>query len=130
MENLPDPAVFQEARKRQASFWRSRLKRFGKDGAGVLASGEGFAVLEEVMELGRLPVCLTCGQHDVEPILLPRGGSRDASIRQLGMVHPGCGGQLSVQGSGGPDGMRVAPRQVTHIFDIHGQFIGERLGWN
>ena len=126
IEKFPDLAMFQDARKRRSSFWRRALGRFGEDAAGKLAKEECFTVLEQVMELGRRPVCLTCGQHDVEPILLPKGGSRDASIRQLGMVHPGCGGQLTVQGSGG---VRIALTRMTRIYDTEGQFVGERPGW-
>lgn len=126
MENLPDPAIFQDAIKRRSSFWRRQLGRFGKDEAGKLAKEQCFTVLEQVMALGRPPVCLTCGHPDVEPILRQIGGSRDTSVRLLGAVHHGCGGKLSIRGSGST---RIALTRITRIYDIEGQFIGERSGW-
>ena len=126
MEKFPDRAGFDEAQKRHSSLWRGALRRYGKDEAGRLAEKEGFGVLEQVMKLQRPPVCLACGGSGVEPIRRPKGGSSDTSIRALGMSHPGCGGQLTIQGSGVN---RIAPREFTRIYDTRGQLVVERPGW-
>jgi hypothetical protein len=87
---------------------------------------QSFRVAERVLALARKPVCLSCGSPDVIPIPRSRGGSRDETVRPLGLDHPGCGGALTIQGSGLT---RIAPRAVARLFDIHGRQVGERPGW-
>ena len=38
---------------------------------------------------------------------------------QTGTIHPSCGGELLVRGSGGE---RIAVMMFKNVFDIHGQF--------
>ena len=127
MEKFPDPTVLAAARKRLGSFWRKFTKKFGDDDAGIMARSKGLSVAERVLALRRKPVCLSCGSPNVAP--LPRldgGGSANTQVRSLGIAHPGCGGTLTIHGSGGD---RVAPMEVTLIYNIQGKKTGERPGW-
>lgn len=112
--------------KRQSNFLHGLLGRFGEKIEEYQLREDGYSVLQEVRALQRDPVCLTCGNTSVTPIIRTAGGSNDTSVRSLGVVHPGCGGQLKIQGSGNN---RIAPAEVTRIYDINGQKIGERQGW-
>ena len=123
MEKLPDPDVMDRARNIHATYTGQRLFWFQeKDEAKYLASQEGFNVLERVMELRRPPVCLTCGGSEVQPLVLPEvpDGAKvtDMALTPLGVEHPGCGGQLQVEGSGG---LRISLNPVTHYFGIDGK---------
>ena len=127
MEKFPDPALLSAAQKRRNGFWNKLTKRYGNDEAGHLASYAGFSVVESVMSLGRKPVCLSCGGSHVQRLALPDDGeSNNTAVCLLHITHPGCGGELTIRGSGGE---RVAPMEVTRIYDIHGQQISERPGW-
>lgn len=133
MEDLPDADTMDRARKFHSTYTGPRLFWFQEgDKAKCLASQEGFGILERVMELNRPPVCLTCGGSDVQPLALPEvpDGSRRANmaLTKLGVRHPGCGGQLQVEGSGG---LRLRLSPVTYYFDIDGQaftILRETLG--
>lgn len=123
MEKLPDPDVMDRARNIHATYTGQRLFWFQeKDEAKYLASQEGFNVLERVMELRRPPVCLTCGGSDVQPLVLPEvpDGAKgtDMALTPLGLEHPGCGGQLQVESSGG---LRISLNPVTYYFGIDGK---------
>lgn len=123
MEDLPDADTMERARKIHSTYTGPRLYSFQEaDKAKWLASQEGFEVLERVMELNRLPVCLNCGGSDAQPLVLPEvpgGASRtDMALTNLGVKHPGCGGQLQVKGSGG---LRLGLNHVTYYFDIDGK---------
>ena len=123
MEKLPDADVMDRARKIHATYTGPRLFLFQeKDEAKYLASQEGFNVLERVMELRRPPVCLKCGGSDVQPLVLPEvpdGAKRtDMTLTNLELKHPGCAGQLQVEGSGG---LRLGLNPVTYYFGIDGK---------
>lgn len=127
MEEFPEPAVLAEARKRLGSYWRKLTRNYGVDDVGMMARSKGLAVAEKVIALQRKPVCLSCGSANVAPLVTPDdGGSDDTRIRSLGIQHPGCGGMLTIYGSGGD---RAAPLEVTRIYDLHGRQIGTRPGW-
>lgn len=126
IERFPDPSIFEKALKRRSIFWRRTLHRFGSDAPGVLASEEGFDALACVMGKKREPVCLSCCKTDVEPLFLPDNTTHDTSVRELNVSHPCCGGRLTAQGSGIN---RLAPVQITRVYDIAGQIIDQRLGW-
>ena len=123
MEKLPDPDVMDRARKIHATYTGPRLFLFQeKDEARCLASQEGFNVLDRVMELRRPPVCLKCGGNDVQPLVLPEvpDGAKltDMTLTNLELKHPGCAGQLQVEGSGG---LRLGLNPVTYYFGIDGK---------
>lgn len=127
MEQFPEPAVLAQARKRLRSFWRKLTKNYGDDDAGMMARSNGLSVAERVLGLNRSPVCLSCGSTNVAPLSRPDdGGAENIQSRPLGIAHPGCGGMLTIHGSGG---LRVAPMEVTKIYDVHGKKLGERPGW-
>lgn len=123
MEYLPDADTMDRAKEIHSTYKGPRLFWFQeKDEAKCLASQEGFNVLERVMELRRPPVCLKCGGSDVQPLVLPEvpdGAERtDMALSNLEVKHPGCGGQLQAEGSGG---MRLGLNPVTYYFSIDGK---------
>lgn len=122
MENFPEPHEFEEAKKLQPELRGKFVNPFTASYVRQLASREGFEVLERVMELRRQPVCLKCGGSDVQPLVLPEvpdGAKRtDMVLTNLEVKHPGCGGQLQVEGSGG---LRLALNPVTYYFGIDGK---------
>ena len=122
MEKFPEPHEFEEAKKLQPELRGKFVNPFTASYVRQLASREGFEVLERVMEIRRLPVCLKCGRSDVQPLALPEvpdGTKRtDMDLTHLAAKHPGCGGQLQVEGSGG---LRIGANPVTYYFDIYGK---------
>ena len=123
MEKLPDADVMDRAREIHSTYTGPRLFWFQeKDEAKYLASQEGFNVLERVMELRRPPVCLMCGGSDVQPLVLPEvpDGAKhtNMALTPLGVKHPGCRGQLQVEGSGGT---RISLAPVKYYFSIDGK---------
>lgn len=127
IEDFPVLGLAAKTEPRQDSFWRKLARRFVRDKAGEFAEKAGLTVAAKVLALKRRPVCLTCGGTNVTPIPEDRlGNPDDVAMRPLGIAHPGCGGNLTVRGSGNN---RIAPREVTQIYDIHGRKIGERPGW-
>jgi hypothetical protein len=78
-------------------------------------------LLYRVAQLGRKPVCLTCGSENIhffeKPDFETRGPRYDIS---LGLRHPGCGGELRQRDSGG---MRMAPVEPKFLYDLNGQRI-------
>ena len=122
MEDFPEPQEFEEARKLHPELCGKFVNPFTASYARQLASREGFEVLERVMELRRSPVCLKCGRSDVQPLILPKvpdGATRiDMVLTNLEVKHPGCGGQLQVEGSGK---LRIGVNPVTYYFGIDGK---------
>lgn len=122
MEQLPHPADFERARDMYPALSGKFVSPPTEDRAKYLASQEGFSVLERVMELNRPPACLSCAGSDVKPLELPKAPTGKSltkiGLTNLGMKHPGCEGNLQVEGSGG---LRMGLNPVTHYFDIYGR---------
>jgi len=122
MEYLPTMEEFERARELNPELAGKFINFFKEEYVRILASREGFNVLQRVMELQRPPVCLKCGGSDVEPLVLPEvsGGAKltDIQLTDLGVKHPGCRGHLMVEGSGS---LRMGVYPVTHYFDIYGR---------
>ena len=122
MEYLPTMEEFERARELNPELAGKFINFFKEEYVRILASREGFNVLQRVMELQRPPVCLKCGGSDVEPLVLPEvsGGAKltDIQLTDLGVKHPGCKGHLMVEGSGS---LRMGVNPVTHYFDIYGR---------
>lgn len=130
IERLPDRDEFDEAEEAfLAGFWRKRSLRrkiyrsFWRPSLiqKALDPASGFEVLRQVMALHRGPVCLACGSPDVSTMPIPYG--HDTASEEpvpTGTIHPGCGGELLVRGSGGE---RVAVMIYKNVYDIHGQFV-------
>ncbi len=129
MEALPDPDVFERAREMHPGLSGQFVNPLTQEHAKCLASQEGFAVLERVMELNRPPVCLSCGGDDVQPLELPKvpEGEKltDIGRTNLGVKHPGCGGNLMVAGS---EGLRLGLNPVTYYYDICGKHLATLRG--
>lgn len=88
---------------------------------------EGFNVAREVLAMGRKPVCLSCGSAAVVPLILPDDFvTKEENLRPLNVRHPGCGGMLTIYGSGGTREMGMP---IARIYDLEGQFLGERHEW-
>ena len=130
IECLPDRDEFNEAEEAfLASSWHKRSLRkkihqsFWKTSLieKALDLSSGYEVLREVMGLQRGPMCLACGSPDVSTIPIPYG-HKTSSIELVptGTIHPGCGGELMVSGSGDE---RIAVRMYKNVFDINGQFV-------
>lgn len=60
------------------------------------------------------PRCLTCGSVRVAPVPL---GSVEAAPRELGIEHPGCGGEMSLSHSNAAQ----APKQPVVHHDLQGR---------
>ena len=122
MEKFPEPQEFEEAKKLNPELCGKFVNPFTTSYVRQLASREGFEVLERVMGLRRQPVCLKCGSSDVQPLVLPEvpdGAKRtDMVLTNLEVKHPGCGGQLQVEGSGK---LRIGVNPVTYYFGIDGK---------
>lgn len=122
MECLPTVEEFERARELNPELAGKFINFFKEEYVRILASREGFEVLERVMELRRPPVCLKCGGSDVEPLVLPEvaGGASltDIQLTDLEVKHPGCKGHLMVEGSGS---LRMGVFPVTHYYDIYGR---------
>ena len=129
MEVLPDPAEFARARDMHPKLSGEFVNPLTEDRAKLLACQTGFAVLERVMELNRPPVCLNCGGDDVHTLELPKvpKGEKLTNIGRtnLGVKHPGCAGNLQVEGSGG---FRMGLNPVTYYYDISGKHLATLRG--
>ena len=120
IEDLPDAETIERARTIRATYTGPPLLRLLEpDYAKYLASQVGFAVLEEVLEQDRRPVCLECGKSAVRPIDRPEGVNSKAPV-SLNIGHPWCAGTLQVQGSGS---LRINVRAKTYVYNIGGQMI-------
>ena len=120
MEQFPDANTIKRAREIRASHKGAPLGwRPGRDNAEYLGTQPGFELLEGVLDLNRPPVCLKCGSSAVFPIKLPNNIS-DQTPCAIGVKHPGCQGDIKVQGSGG---MRMGMKPITYIYDINGKLI-------
>ena len=71
MEVLPNQGEFEEAKALHPTLKGKLMNPFTETRARILASQEGFIVLEAVMKLGRPLVCLKCGDSSVAPLKLP-----------------------------------------------------------
>ena len=130
IERLPDRDEFDEAEEAFLSgYWRKRSLRkkiyrsFWNDSLiqKALDPGSGYEVLRAVMALKRTPVCLVCGSSDVSKMPIPYGHDpSSAALVPTGTIHPGCGGELFICGSGGE---RIAVRQNKNVYDLEGQLI-------
>ena len=130
IECLPNRGAFEDADEAfLAGFWRKRsLKKkiyrsIWRESLiqQALDPASGFAVLRQVMALHRGPVCLACGSAHVSTMPIPYGHDTDSEEPvPTGTIHPGCGGELLVRGSGGE---RVAVMIYKNVYDIHGQFV-------
>jgi hypothetical protein len=128
IERFPAKHIFEMAKQRRASFWRRLTKKYGDGEVGKIAASESFTVLEAVMALRRAPVCLECGGTHIRPLVRPGGSdTANTTARSLHAVHPGCGGGLTIRGSGGE---RVAPLEITRVYDIYGRKVSQRPGWH
>jgi len=120
MEDFPNDATMMRARKIHKTYTGKSLLRFlEKDYAKYLASQKGFAVLEKVLMLQRLPVCLVCGNSSVLEMRCLENLAKDEK-RSLGFGHPGCSGTLYAQSAGA---LRFGIRPATYTYDIDGQLI-------
>jgi hypothetical protein len=87
----------------------------------AVRSDSGFDVLEEVMELRRGPVCLTCGSAHISAIPMPHiHNFRGIQRIPTGVLHPGCGGELSINSSGST---RFAFKLYENVYNTSGQLI-------
>lgn len=136
IERLPDRDEFDEAEEAfLAGFWRKRSLRkkvyrsFWRKSLiqNALDPASGFEVLRAVMNLRRGPVCLECGCPDVSTMPIPYGhDSSSVEPFHTGTIHPGCGGELLVYGSGDE---RIAVGMYKNVFDIQGQFVERTETW-
>lgn len=137
MEEFPDEErlieqerrsrMLEERRKRKPGFFGKIFNRPLIDPSAFGKSSDDVSVARKVLELKRRPVCLSCGSTRVAPLMRPENSdSQNTSLQALGFLHPGCGGMLTIYGSGD---YREEPAHITLIYDIQGKKIGERLEW-
>jgi hypothetical protein len=138
MEEFPTEPEIQEkeqnaqeaARRRERStgfFARLFRSRSTIDPNSFPRMPEGFDVARKVLAMGRKPVCLSCGSTTVVPLVLPDDYvTSNESLRMLNVRHPGCGGMLTIYGSGGTREMGMP---IARIYNLEGRFIGERHEW-
>jgi hypothetical protein len=119
MEKFPNQIDFNRARSLHPSLVGKWVNPINGDKAELMACQKGFPVLEAVLAKKRSPVCLKCGQSNVQPLRLSQGSDIKQSER-IGFKHPACGGELMVKGSGG---LRVSLRETTFYFDVYGRLI-------
>jgi len=124
IEGIPDKSTFIRAKQLHRQGSKSAAWLFDKDPAKKLAYQNSFAILELVMKQGRKPVCLSCGSPNCQKIDIPKiyqdSKISDISPSPIGIQHPGCHGELYVEGSG-TTRMHVMPK--THYFGIKGNYI-------
>jgi hypothetical protein len=130
IERLPDHDEFDEAEEAFLSgFWRKRSLRkkiyrsFWKDSLieKALDPESGYEVLRAVMALKRTPVCLVCGSSSVSTMPIPYGHNPSSEDPvPTGTIHPGCGGELIISGSGGE---RIAMSRYKNVYSLEGQLI-------
>ena len=127
MEKLPDSYTMKRAREIRKDYTGQPLFQLTeKDYATYLASQEGFAVLDRVIELKRRPVCLKCGGNKVQAIELPSNAGGSIPIK-IGIKHPKCSGNLKVHGS---DGVRLGMNPIKYIYDIYGKLTSTVEGYD
>lgn len=119
VEGIPSQEMFERARDLHPSLKGKISVILERDEAKWLAYQNDFDLLERVMKMNRPPVCLKCGADAVTPLTLPPEANSD-TLKELGMIHPGCGGKLMVKGSGR---MRISLWPITYFFDINGKFL-------
>lgn len=124
IEGIPDPAVFKRAQALHPSLKGNISVVLKNEPAKWLAYQEHFDLLEQIMMQERSPVCLKCGGVNHQEIKFPevREGERLTDITEtpLGIIHPVCGGELYVVGSGC---MRLGVTPKTHYFDLRGKYL-------
>lgn len=126
-EKFPKQDLFQKAKEIYHSGalkrkWLGALRRQDDFTPSIIEDAishdEGFEVLEAVMNLKRRPGCLFCGSADVSAISIPDNlDMLGEDVHRTSTLHPGCGGELLMRGSGG---RRIAMRLYKRIYDIHG----------
>lgn len=117
-EKLPTPDCLTEpSEPAAASFFERLLAKVKRDRTSPRAS---LKVLEAVIKLGRKPVCLDCGSDQVISIPIPKRDRNDDSLAPTGVMHPDCGGEFVVKGSGGT---RFRFILVKRVYDINGRLI-------
>lgn len=129
-EKFPNQDLFQKAKEiYYASFFKRKFlaARTRQDDYGsslinkAIRREERFEVLEAVMGLRRRPVCLSCGSANVSAIPIPDNHDvRSEKFHRTSMMHPGCGGELLVRGSGGE---RIAVHLYKRTYDIRGNLV-------
>jgi hypothetical protein len=87
----------------------------------AVRSDSNFDVLEEVMELRRGPVCVTCGSAHISAIPMPHiHNLQGVEPIPTGVLHPSCGGELFIQSSGGT---RFTMKMYENVYNTSGQLI-------
>lgn len=110
MEKLPDPSDYAEACLLAGLSERDKKSRrkdiddapWGSARYAALNDAPAFQVMKRVMTLRAMPVCLDCGSTNVSafPETPPEDGFADGEEAFTGCFHPGCGGRITVKGSG------------------------------
>lgn len=127
MEEFPDPSDLEPPpRRRLGWLWSVLSPLYRRNAAFQAKEVAGFAVAKAVLALNRAPVCLSCGSSAVKPLDLPQMDDADVQPRRIGARHPGCGGELTVRGSGD---VREWPPSVTLTYDLQGRLIHKAPGW-
>lgn len=124
IEGIPETNVLYRARALRSALKGKIGSIFEFDEAKLFARQENFDILEMIAQQSRKPVCLKCGGENHSKIGLPQvekgKNLTDVELTATSVKHPGCRGELHVNGS---RSTRLAVAAKTQYFDIYGQYL-------